>query len=128
MHLLPTPAAADYDRRQDLARENRDGSGGDDLVTTAVKATKESDWGKYDAAIARWEQITRPAPAGTEPNSRGNPRLNPQFSEWMMGWEAGWATDAGISRNDALKIIGNGVVPHQAAAAITWLLSLVGTR
>ena len=29
---------------------------------------------------------------------------------------------------DALKIIGNGVVPLQAAAAITWLLSLVGTR
>jgi hypothetical protein len=28
-----------------------------------------------------------------------------------------------VSRNDQLRIIGNGVVPQQAVAALTWLLS-----
>lgn len=123
--LLPTPAAADQDRRQDYARAQREGSGGDDLVTAAVKATNNTDWGKYEAAIRRWEQVTRPHPPPTEPNTRGNPRLSPKFSEWMMGWGAGWVTDAGIGRNDQLRIIGNGVVPQQAAAALVYLLQTI---
>jgi DNA (cytosine-5)-methyltransferase 1 len=125
--LLPTPAAADHDRRQDYARAGREGSGGDDLVTAAVKATKDSQWGKYAAAIERWEAVTRPAPPPTEPNTRGNPRLSPAFSEWMMGWPAGWVTGAGVGRNDQLRIIGNGVVPQQAAAALTYLLGVIHT-
>jgi DNA (cytosine-5)-methyltransferase 1 len=41
----------------------------------------------------------------------------------MMGLPAGWVTDVpGITRNDQLKMLGNGVVPQQAAAAITHLL------
>lgn len=36
-----------------------------------------------------------------------------------MGWPDGWVTDVpGVSRNDALRICGNGVVPQQAAEAI----------
>lgn len=85
-----------------------------------------SRWGRYEAAIRRWEAVLgRPAPEPTEPNRNGNPRLNPEFSSWMMGWPAGWVTDVpGLSRNDQLRIIGNGVVPQQAAAALSWLLSL----
>jgi len=133
--LLPTPNAADGARGQDLARADRDGSGGDDLVTLAVKATRDAAWQKYRPAIRRWEQLTRPAPPPTEPNKNGNPRLNPAFSEWMMGWPAGWVTDLvlpmtdprpdKISRNDALRIIGNGVVVWQAVAALQHLLSVV---
>jgi DNA (cytosine-5)-methyltransferase 1 len=42
----------------------------------------------------------------------------------MMGWPAGWVTDVpGISRNDQLKICGNGVVPQQAAHALRLLLA-----
>jgi DNA (cytosine-5)-methyltransferase 1 len=42
----------------------------------------------------------------------------------MMGWPAGWVTDVpGVTRNDALKICGNGVVPQQAAEAVQWLLA-----
>lgn len=43
-----------------------------------------------------------------------------------MGWPAGWVTDTaiGISRNDQLRIIGNGVVPQQAIAALGYLLSV----
>ena len=123
--LLPTPNAADSHRGPDLARENRDGSGGDDLQTIIYKTGRDETWGKYAPAIHRWEQLTRSAPNPTEPNRNGNPRLNPAFSEWMMGWPAGWVTDVpGISRNDQLRIIGNGVVPQCASLALRWLLSV----
>lgn len=50
-------------------------------------------------------------------------RLSPRFVEWLMGLPAGWVTDApGITRNEALKALGNGVVPQQAAAALRLLL------
>jgi DNA (cytosine-5)-methyltransferase 1 len=124
--LLPTPAAADSDRRQDYARADRDGSGGDDLVTAAVKATATQEWGKYAPAIELWEALTRPAPPPTEPNTKGNPRLSPAFSEWLMGWALGWVTEKGlISRNDQLRIIGNGVVPQQCAVALIQLLNVI---
>ena len=120
--LLPTPR-----------RSDGDGDGGanplstaermDDVETRVIRL--DGQWGKYAPAIARWEQINGPAPAPTEPNNKGNPRLNPAFSEWMMGWPAGWVTDIeGISRNDQLRIIGNGVVPQCAEAALRHLLSL----
>lgn len=84
-----------------------------------------SQWGKYEPAIRRWEQLARPAPSPTEPNTRGNPRLAAPFPEWMMGWPAGWVTQVpGISRNDQLRIIGNGVCPQQAIAALYWLLRI----
>lgn len=41
-----------------------------------------------------------------------------------MGLPDGWVTDVGISRNDQLKALGNGVVPQQAAAAIRHLLGV----
>lgn len=51
------------------------------------------------------------------------PRLSAKFSEWLMGLDAGHVTGVpGISRNDQLKALGNGVVPAQAAAATRrWL-------
>ena len=82
------------------------------------------EWGPYAPAVERWEYATgRPAPAPTDPGTRGGQRLAPRFVEWMMGLPAGWVTDVpGISRNDKLKMLGNGVVPQQAAAAITYLM------
>ena len=81
------------------------------------------EWGQYAPAIRRWERITRPAPAPTEPNTRGNPRLAAPFAEWLMGLPAGRVTDVpGLSRADQLKAIGNGVCPQQAAWAIAELL------
>lgn len=42
-----------------------------------------------------------------------------------MGLDAGWVTDVpGISRNDQLKMLGNGVVPQQAAVAVRSALTL----
>jgi DNA (cytosine-5)-methyltransferase 1 len=40
----------------------------------------------------------------------------------MMGLPLGWITSHGLSRNDELKMAGNGVVPQQAALALRVLL------
>ncbi|MEQ7847748.1 DNA cytosine methyltransferase [Nocardioides kribbensis] len=79
-----------------------------------------SRWGDYAAAIARWECITgQAAPEPTQVGSRGNPQLSARFTEWLMGLPSGWITDVpGITRNEALKACGNGVVPQQAAEAL----------
>ena len=59
----------------------------------------------------------------TSPRS-GNQQLSPAFTEWMMGLPTGWITDVpGITRNEALKACGNGVVPAQAAAALRFMLT-----
>lgn len=82
------------------------------------------NWGQYAGAIARWESLTRPAPPPTELGPKGSPRLSARFSEWMMGLPDGWIMDVpGITRNEALKAAGNGVVPQQAAAALRLMLA-----
>jgi DNA (cytosine-5)-methyltransferase 1 len=43
----------------------------------------------------------------------------PEFVEWMMGFPAGW-TD-GVKRTQRLKMLGNAVVPQQAAYALELL-------
>lgn len=83
----------------------------------------DTDWGKYEPAIRRWEAITgQPAPLPTEFGRRGNIRLSPRFAEWMMGVPPGWITGLGFSRKDTFRLIGNGVVPLQAALAIRGLI------
>jgi len=75
-------------------------------------------WGDYGAAIQRWGHVIgRPAPA---PVTDG--KLSSRFVEWMMGLPDGWVTGVGLSRTQELKILGNGVVPQQAAVAYGWLL------
>ena len=100
-------------RRQHAERRDADGRRCADVA-----------WGVYEPAIRRWERLTRPTPAPTETGPKGSPRLSPQFVEWLMGLPAGWATDVpGISRNDQLKVLGNGVVPQQTAYALRLLLN-----
>ena len=81
------------------------------------------DFGPYTAAIRRWEAVLgRPAPAPTEPGQNGGPRLSPRFVEFMMGLPADWVCDVpGVSRSAQLKALGNGVVPQQAALALSLL-------
>ena len=84
----------------------------------AEPVDRSSAFGVYGEAVARWERILgRPAPAPTDDG-----KLSSRFVEWMMGLPDGWVTGVDLSHSQELKILGNGVVPHQAAAAYGWLL------
>ncbi|NSC22614.1 DNA cytosine methyltransferase [Streptomyces albus subsp. chlorinus] len=127
VNLLPTPKASDGPHG---GPNQRDASGRYYLPGQAVRmddrtwvATNGTDYGP---AIRRWETVLgRRAPEPTEPGTRGNRRLSPAFVEWMMGADPGWVTcpDLGLSRSDQLKILGNGVVIHQAVHAYRLLIS-----
>ena len=118
--FLPTPSVADVMGGRKADRKLANGAFKD---LSSIAAT--SRWGDYAAAIARWEAILgRPAPEPTQTSAKGNPQLSPRFVEWMMGVPDGWITDVpGITRNEALKACGNGVVPQQAEAAIRTALA-----
>ena len=119
VQLLPTPMAADSrNGRQSTAANPR--CNRDTLSDTAHKG----DWGRYAAAIARWEAIVGPAPAPTKPGRTGSPKLNPAFAEFMMGAPAGWITNTpGVTDNEALRMAGNCVVRQQAVAALRLMLN-----
>lgn len=126
--LLPTPSASDgvgggpNDPIHRLKKGHQI-----QLIDLGMHPGSSELWGRYTMAIQRWEKMTRSAPAPTLPSARGKygAALNPAFSEWMMGWPEGWVTAVpGVSRTDALRIIGNGVCPQQAVAAIRELLGV----
>jgi hypothetical protein len=119
VRTLPTPRASDG---HGLCRH---GDGGADLTTAMADlgTVDEGRWGDYAAAVARWETLLgRPVPDPTQPGKHGRPVLAPPFVEWLMGLEQGWVTDRGLPRTLALRVLGNGVVHQQAAAALRLLL------
>lgn len=87
-----------------------------------------TQWGDYAPAIHRWEQtLGRQAPPPTIGDGKnGNHRLNATFVEWMMGLPPGHVTDSaiGLTRNEQLKALGNGVVPQQALLALRQIWSM----
>lgn len=93
-------------------------------AATALTTT----YGPYAPAITRWEQVTgRAAPPPTNPPRRagGKPQLSARFVEWLMGLPDGHVTDLDLSRERQLRMLGNGVVPQQAALAVSSLLQIV---
>jgi DNA (cytosine-5)-methyltransferase 1 len=84
----------------------------------------ETNWGKFSAAIDRWERVIgRKAPAPTKADGKdGSHRLSSLFTEWLMGLPVGWITGHNLSRADELKMAGNGVVPQQAEMALRFLI------
>ncbi|HPE14138.1 MAG TPA: DNA (cytosine-5-)-methyltransferase, partial [Actinomycetota bacterium] len=50
----------------------------------------------------------------------GNPRPAPKFVEWLMGLPDGWVCDLtlGLTTNQMITALGNGVLPLQATSAI----------
>ena len=93
--------------------------------TPTVAVDPATDWGPYEPAIRRWEAVMgRCAPEPTEANRKGGQRLSPRFVEFLMGLDEGHVTDPaiGLTRNEQLKALGNGVVPQQAALALSILL------
>ncbi|GAB2448273.1 hypothetical protein GCM10027062_32340 [Nocardioides hungaricus] len=82
-------------------------------------------WGNYAHVIARWEHITgRSAPAPALLSDGAGPRPAPEFVEWLMGLNPGWVVDSmyGLTQNQQITALGNGVLPLQAVAALTRLL------
>lgn len=118
--LLPTPRATDGTNGGPNQRGSSGDNGNGHGASLHIESLRSDKWGQYAPAIARWEAVLgRPAPAPTETTAKGAQRLWSRFVEWMMGLPAGWVTDLGLTRNEELKILGNGVVRQQAAAA-TW--------
>ena len=117
--LIPTPSVADAmggHERRGVAR-------GDELLLKGLAKEGHLDrFGPYAPAIHRWEQVLgRRAPDPTEPG-KTRPRLSAHFVEWLMGLPDGHVTDVpGLTRNQQLKALGNGVVPQQGAAALAHL-------
>ena len=112
--LLPTPQATN-------ATASSAGYGAN--LHEVARGMEDGIFGVYGQAIARWERVLgRPAPAPTVPPTRegGRSRLSTRFVEWLMGLEAGHVTgeDLGLTREQQLRLLGNGVVPQQGAAAI----------
>ena len=121
MEMLPTVTAQDGKNNAGPSQFERNTL----PLNAEVTLISETNWGKFEPAIRRWEELTRPAPSPTKPDGKdGNHRLSAEFTEWMMGLPAGWITadDLGLKRNDQLKACGNGVVPQQAELSLRILL------
>ena len=121
VQLLPTPQAVNATRSS--------AGYGQNLHEVATGADMSS-FGPYAPAIARWEQVTgRSAPPPSTPSRRpgGKPQLSARFVEWMMGLPDGHVTgpDLALPRGHQLRLIGNGVVPQQAALAVRQLTQTV---
>lgn len=114
----PDSDGLSVDRRVDSRGRDAHGCGRPDEPRD--DAEPAAQWGPYGPAVERWAHVVgRPAPAPTVGG-----RLSPRFVEWMMGLPDGWVTDVpDLSRAEQLKALGNGVVPLQAAFAVSVMLS-----
>ena len=120
--LLPTPKAADG-----VMGLPRTSGRPPEKSTHLATRLEYTDYGDYAPTIARWEQVTgRAAPTPTTPSRRagGKPKLSARFVEWLMGLPDGHVTgpDLNLSRERQLRMLGNGVVPQQAALAVHTLI------
>ena len=136
IRLLPTPDTGTspngHGRRGGRpGNRHQSGNGLDAAARTLAAGTTGAQplsrapvaWGEYEPAIRRRERVLgQPAPPPAEPGPGGRPRLSAAFAEWMMGIPGRVTGLPGISRTARLRIIGNGVVPHQAAAALRLLI------
>lgn len=124
-HLLPTPCVADGTG----GRRHRSGSRSGELLLPGVAEAVDHSWVCTDGrdfgpAVRHWEGVLQQgAPHPLVPGTRS---LAPALPEWMMGWPPGHATatHTPVPRSQQLRIIGNGVVPRQAAYAYEWLFEL----
>lgn len=112
-----------------------------DLLDTLAGLSRAADidhemklrWGDTAPAIFTWAMATghEPPPIVIDhPDRQLHPRFpesraatNLEFIEWLMGLPAGWVTEVpGLTRNQQIKALGNGVVPQCAAAAVRGMI------
>lgn len=121
MALLPTPVVSDSfgGSSATSGRSNPDST--HHAGTTLSDVAFANLWHRYGPAIARHEvMLGRPAPSPVidNPRARAGVSLSPRFVEWMMCLPDGWVCDVpDIPRTAQLRLLGNGVVPPQAALA-----------
>ena len=104
-----------------------------DLLDTLAGLNRAADishemklcWGDTAPAILTWAMRTGHAPppiVGDRQDYRAE--TTTEFVEWLMGLPPGWVTQVpGLTRNQQLKALGNGVVPQAAATALQDLLA-----
>lgn len=126
-HLLPTPVASmgsggpmDPARRRAKRKTVQ--------LADVVHVLPEDGFGAYQGAVDRWGGLLgRAAPSPSRRGPRGGKRIRPEFVEWMMGLPEGHVTGVeGVCERDALRMLGNGVVPAQARSALLGLLARAG--
>lgn len=130
--LLPTPAVNDMGAgkepdvwaawQEKMRSKHRNGNGHGQSLSIAIREYLDD----YDEAIRRWEDVLdRNAPRAVVPGEKVGAKttLAPtaEFVEWMMGLPEGHVTKVDIPYTQKLKMLGNGVVPRQAAHAISRL-------
>lgn len=137
VQLLPTPQATYAPRSSPGYGQNLHETALNLLQNTpkleATTRPLQATFGTYAPAITRWEQITgRAAPPPTTPSRRagGKPQLSARFVEWLMGLPDGHVTgpDLALPREHQLRLLGNGVVPQQAALAVGTLVNEAAAR
>jgi len=132
-HLLPTPAVNDMGAgktveewdawTERMKSEHGNGNGHGKSLSIEAQRLPVTTWGIYEPAVRRWEALTRPAPEPLMKGAKGGTVLAPVFSEWMMGLDEGHVTDVpGLSREDKLRALGNGVIPWHATHAVRTLI------
>lgn len=128
--LLPTPKAADG-----VMGLPRTSGRPPEKSTHLATRLEYTDYGDYAPAIARWEQVTgraAPPPSTRSRRAGGKPQLSARFVEWLMGLPDGHVTgpdlDLDLPREHQLRLLGNGVVPQQAALAVGTLVNEVAAH
>lgn len=91
------------------------GSKDDDKVGFVV--LQESFLEDYGHVLRFWENVT----GYRAPPHVVSGRINQAFVEWLMGVPPGHVTSV-VSWSQSMRMFGNGVVPRQAALAISQLL------
>lgn len=115
-----TPAQWDaWTAKMKAAHGNGNGHGRSLSIEALRMVDAVGAYGRYTPAVRRWEHVTRPAPPATDDDGR----LAVTFVEWMMGMPAGWVTDLDLTRAQMLRLLGNSVVPQQAAHAVGVMLT-----
>lgn len=116
--LLPTPTARVVGHNKSLSPN----AATRPSLDTLGRRSDPAIWGRYADAIARWEEILgRAAPNPSTSTPRAPKVLSAHFVEWMMGLDEGYVTGLDLPRTPALSVLGNGVVPQQAALAVRLL-------
>lgn len=118
--LLPTPTCNDAKNSSNPPSQLKRKS---PPLASVSSHFPDLDWGKYRTAVEWWESVFRPAPKPTEVRPNGRHRLSVEFPEWMMGLEPGHVSKVeGITHNQKIKALGNGVQVQQAIRALEDML------